>query len=253
MLFIDESGTPPPVNKPDSSPYFVLGGTVIPDDYWHKIKQDFDAVKRKFDVAGEIKWRFFAPHHKIPNALSHLDGTRKEDLRRRLFAILAKYKSIRTIVVSDVKNAYNQHYVRSPDGLYHYAYKVMTERFQYYLQDISRISGQKINRIIVCDHRAHNEDKRLQEMHSNLMLGQGEFQSNYTHLIEGVFIAPSHLSIGIQFADMVAGAVLRKFKSDDNRYFDLIADTFRKAPNGGIEGYGLVRFPKKERGTPCRR
>jgi hypothetical protein len=120
----------------------------------------------------------------------------------------------------------------------------MTERFQYYLQDVSRVSGQKINGIIVCDHRAPKDDRRLQELHAKLLLGNHNASSSYKNLIEGVFISPSHLSIGIQFADMLAGAVLRKFSKNDSRFFDQIKDTFRKSEEGEIEGYGIIKFPK---------
>lgn len=245
ILFIDESGTPPPVEKIETSPLFVLGGAIIPDEFWHRVKADLEAAKRDFDVTGEIKWRFFSPDNRKRNSLSHLDAGQKEALRTRLFGIIARYKSIKTMsVIVDVSAAYALPYLNSPDELYWYAYKTMTERFQYYLQDISRIAGQRINGIVVCDHRGPNDDRRLQELHAKLLLGQHEAHSNYANLVEGVFIAPSHLSIGIQFADMVGGAVLRRFKANDARFFDQIADTFRKSEAGRVEGYGLIRFPK---------
>lgn len=246
LLFIDESGTPPPVDKADSSPLFVLGGTVIPDEFWHRVKSDLEAAKREFGVKDEIKWRFFSPDNRKAHSLSHLDAAQKEALRTRLFGIIARYKSIKTMsVVVDTAAAYALPYVKSPDDLYWYAYKSMTERFQYYLQDISRIAGQRINGIIICDHRGPNDDRRLQELHARLLLGEHDAHSNYANLVEGLFIAPSHLSVGIQFADMVGGAVLRRFKANDSRFFDQIADTFRKSEKGRIEGYGLIHFPKK--------
>lgn len=67
--------------------------------------------------------------------------------------------------------------------------------------------------------------------------------SNYQNLIEGVFIAPSHLSVGIQFTDMVAGAVYRNFVRKDSRFFTLIENSFRKNLEGKIGGFGLVRWP----------
>lgn len=247
ILFIDESGTPPPPDKIDNCPLFVLGGVIIPDDFWHRAKADLDHLKKIYAIKGEIKWRYFAPHHKKQHALSHLAGKDKEDLRSAMYGIIRKYKSIKTIaVITNVRQAYELSYINSADDLYWYSYKQMTERFQYYLQDISRISGQKINGIIVCDHRAPKDDMRLQELHSKLLSGHHDAYSNYSHLVEGVFIAPSHLSVGVQFADMVAGAVLRHYHAEDNRFFEQIKDTFRKSEQGKIEGYGLVVFPKEK-------
>lgn len=253
ILFIDESGTPPAPDKALNSPLFVLGGAIIPEELWHRVKADLDTLKRKYEVTGEIKWRYFAPAHPDAkkHALSHLSHSDKESLRTSLYDLLKKYKSIRTIsIVTDVEAAYQLPYINSADDVYWYSYKQMAERFQYYLQDISQISGQKINGIIVCDHRAPKDDKRLQELHTKLLLGQHNANSSFNHLIEGVFIAPSHLSVGIQLADLVAGAVLRNFKEMDNRFFKQIEETIRKSVTGKIEGYGLIRFPKKV--TPCR-
>lgn len=79
--------------------------------------------------------------------------------------------------------------------------------------------------------------------YQRLLTGSEKNFSNYKNLIEGVFIAPSHLS-GIQLADMVAGAVFRRFVRNDDRYYKLIENAFRKSPQGSIEGYGLIRCPK---------
>ena len=154
ILFIDESGTPPAPDKAQNDPWFVLGGVIIPDDFWHRVKADLEVIKRRYAVTGEIKWRFFAPLREgaKPHSLSHLSSAEKENLRSDLYAILRKYKSVKTIAVAtDAAYAYHQSYINTPDDLYWYTYKQITERFQYYLQDISRISGQKINGIIVCD------------------------------------------------------------------------------------------------------
>ena len=58
------------------------------------------------------------------------------------------------------------------------------------------------------------------------------------------FIAPSHLSVGIQLAGMVTSAVFRAFESDDKRFANQVQESFRASPQGKIEGFGLVKFPK---------
>ena len=248
MMFVDESGTAPKPGKTEQNPFFVLGACVIPESYWHQVKAELEHLKSKFKVIGEIKWRYFAPPRAgaSPHSFSHMDVAKKEEFRAGLYKIIGKYKSIRILsVVADTKKVYEQEgYIASDDDIYWYVYKQLTERFQYYLQDISKTSGQKINGIIVCDHRAPKDDKRLQELHARLMTGNHAAHSEYHNLIEGLFIAPSHLSVGIQLADMVAGAVLRKVKDDDDRYFSQVVGSFRTSPSGSINGYGLVRFPK---------
>ncbi len=146
--------------------------------------------------------------------------------------------------MTHIPSAYKLGYVNTADDVYWYSYKQLTERFQYYLQDLERTVGQRVHGIIVCDHRAPKDDQRLRELHHQLIDSGKATVSRYQNLIEGLFIAPSHLSVGVQFADMVAGAVFRRFKGQDDRFFSQIENSFRRSPGGNLEGYGLVRFPK---------
>jgi len=247
LFFIDESGTIPPRDKIGNVNHFTLGGIVIPEDLWHEIDKALAFLKNNFQINGEIKWRYFSPQkpRSQPNSLSHLNAVKKEELRSAIYKLIVKFKSVRLIcAVVDIQKGYKLRYVHCENDLYWYAYKQMTERFQYYLQDLSRTVGSKINGIIVCDHRQPKDDYQLRTLHQKLLTGSEKHFSTYQNLIEGVFIAPSHLSVGIQFADMVAGAVYRKFVKDDSRFFDLIKGSFRKDQTGNIDGYGLVKWPK---------
>lgn len=245
ILFIDESGGLTPPNK-EGPRYFVLGGLIVPEEIWPKLAADLKRIKAYYHVAGEIKWRYFiAGNNKVTNSLVHLSPEQRDMMRLELFSAMEKYKGLRIIsVVSDVQKAYSDIHIKNEDGLYHRAYKVLTERFQYFLQDMERTSGQKINGLIVCDNRNSREDKRLQQFHQRLVNGSKTNFSSYENIIEGLFIAPSHFSVGIQFADLVAGAIYRKMEANDERFFDIIKPIIRKSENGKIDGYGLVKIPK---------
>ncbi len=246
ILFVDESGSPPEQSKAALQPFFVLGGIVIPEDIWAKMATDLARLKTQYKIDGEIKWRYFAPDKggRI-HALSHLSGSERESLRTGIYQVVGKYKSVRLIcIVTNTVLAFQQSYIKTGDDLYWYSYKQLTERFQYYLQDLERTVGQKLNGIVVCDHRGPKDDQRLRELHHKLLNGDKSTISSYGNMVEGLFIAPSHLSVGIQFADMVAGAVFRAYKSQDKRFAEQIKNSFRTSPAGKIEGYGLVKFPK---------
>ncbi len=248
ILFIDESGTPLSPDKADDSPPLVLGGIIIPNQDWHSVKADLEEIKEKYGVSGEIKWRFFfvPPGKKSTDTLSALDEQARESLRSELYAVLNKYQFIKAIsVIVHAKEAYAIPDINNTDDLYCYAYKVMAERFQYYLKDISSNTDEPINGLIVCDHRARSEDSRLQELHATLLKGNHKADSNYTNIVEGVFVAPSHLSVGIQFADMVAGAILRLNKKD-TRFYSQIEKIFRKSETDPAEGHSLIELPEKK-------
>ena len=45
ILFVDESGTPPPPDRPNNTPLFVLGGLVVPEDLWSKLATDLHTIR----------------------------------------------------------------------------------------------------------------------------------------------------------------------------------------------------------------
>jgi hypothetical protein len=147
-------------------------------------------------------------------------------------------------VVTNTAKAYELEHINTADDLYWYSYQLLTQRFQHYIQDLERLVSQKLNGMVVCDHRGAKDDARLRELHHKLMNTTSGVISEYGNMVEGVFIAPSHLSVGIQFADMVAGAVFRAFSKQDLRYFNQINNAFWYSPESETEGFGLVKFPK---------
>lgn len=246
---MDESGHPPKPEKANPRPYFVIAGVIIHEAQWHGIADELKRLKAKpeFQVTGEIKWRFFGPENSDPdNPVRHLTQEARDSFRKQFFEIITKRKSVKLIAcVSHVTSAYEQRYVRTAEDLYHYTYKPVSERFQYFLQDISRVVGDQQLGLVVCDHRGKKQDDLLRDRHHQLMDDAEEFTSTYANYVETIFMTPSHLSVGIQFADMVAGAVGRRFNSDDENFFEPLTGSFRASPAGVIDGYGLVRFPRR--------
>ncbi len=245
ILFVDESGSVPPPDKVRQK-HFVMGGVVIPTGIWHSVKKDLDAIKSKYEINGEIKWRFFSPHNADEsNTMRHLDWSTKNLVRDETMSIITKYKSLRIIAsYSVVEEAYQKDYIEDEHQLHWLCHKALVERFQYYLQDKSRDVGQTINGLVVCDHRERSQDMRLRSLHSD-MVNQDSFNvSEYKNLIETVFFVPSELSIGLQLADLVAGSVFRKLEKNDDRFFTRIEGSIRRSPTGHLKGYGLVKVPK---------
>jgi hypothetical protein len=246
-MFVDESGTAPGPAQAAGNPIFVLAGVIIPEDVWSKIRTDLEQSKARHGVVGEIKWRYFAPSRdgSKPHALSHLDAAAKEDLRSRLLGAITKYNSVKVIaVVVETVRAYGQTHINDADDLYHDAFKKLSERFQYFLQDLERLAGVRVNGMIVADNRNNDQDNRLKEFHQTLLTG-GRHTSNYGNLIEGLFIAASHHSPGTQFADLAAGAVFRAEARGDTRFAARIDSAFRRSTDGRLDGYGLVRVPRR--------
>lgn len=197
LCFIDESGTPAKLGQ-TTARYFVLGGLIIPEERWHKVAASLHGLKVSYGYQGEVKWRFFAPNNRQPiNPMALWNQERKNEFREKLFRIITTDHSIKVIAgVCDCELAYELAHVNSQSDIYFQTYKVLTERFQYYLQDLQKESGAVFRGIIVADHRGHDDDRRLRIQHQRLVETDGINTARYKNLVEGLFLAPSHMSIG---------------------------------------------------------
>ncbi|QYE35695.1 DUF3800 domain-containing protein [Polymorphobacter sp. PAMC 29334] len=245
LLFVDESGTP---SKPESvhQGYFVMAGLVIPEDRWSGMRDKLVGLKRASAYHGELKWRFFAPNNTDDdNPMLGWLPAAKNTFRDNVFKLITDAKSCRIVAcASESATSYALGNVNSQSDLYFRIYKPVTERFQYLLQDITRASGSDTMGLIVADHRGKGDDDNMRQQHERLIRESGKYTSNYANFIERLFFAPSHLSIGIQLVDMVAGAIWRAQAFGDLTWYNRLRPSFRQSPTGKIDGWGLVRFPK---------
>ncbi|MHC4040794.1 DUF3800 domain-containing protein [Bradyrhizobium sp. 23AC] len=240
FLFLDESGSPPKPEKAEGK-YLVIGGLIIPEGAWHPVAKDFK--KATANVRGELKWKYFGTGN-TENSLSHLSKEDKEQVRTDVFRTITSRKAIKLICcVTSVEAAYKRPTITSQDDVYHLTYKGVTERFQYFLQDATRVTGQSQFGIVVSDHRMAADDEKLRTRHHELIDTEERYTATYANIIETIFFSPSDASVGLQLADMVAGAVHRSFQHGENRFAEAIKGSFRTSPQGTIPGFGLVRMP----------
>lgn len=245
IFFIDESGTPPgPRGGKDK--YFVIGGVVIPEQVWHRIRDALVGMKIRRQLRGELKWRYFTTQNSDKdNPMVGLTQAQRNEIRAEMYDIICSVKSIKTLAcVACIESAYAMPSIGNRHDLYHFTYKPLSERFQYYLQDLSRMVGRAETGIIVADHRGATDDERFRGAHERLLYSGGDFCSTYANLVESLFFQPSVLSVGVQLADMVAGAVWRKYEKGDDYWYKALEPSLRKAHDGRVEGYGIVKFPK---------
>ncbi|WP_165183863.1 DUF3800 domain-containing protein [Caulobacter soli] len=245
VLFLDESGTPP--RPQDQRPsYFVVGGIIIPETSWHRMRDGLMGIKIRRGIRGEIKWRYFAPaNNDAKNPMRGLAQDVRDEIRTEIYRLMSSETAVKTLAcVSCREAAYAMPSINTQDDLYHGTFKPVTERFEYHLSDLSKVTGRREFGIVVGDHRGPGDDKRLRGYHEKLLHSASGFTTNYKHLIEGLFIHPSNLSVGIQLADMVAGAVWRKYERGDDKYYQLLKPSLRTNAQGDEAGYGIIKFPK---------
>jgi hypothetical protein len=248
LCFMDESGHVPSRGKSEIVPYFVIAGLIIPETQWRDIAAEFERIKAlpAFRVTGEIKWRYFgAENDDEKNGLKHLGQGARNALRRQLFGLITARRACRIVATkTEMKKAWELGYIKEKADVYHYTYKQTLERFEYFLQDITRLTGSHHLGMVICDHRGRDDDRVLREYHATMTERFSQFTSEFKHLVERVMLTESHHSVGIQLADLCAGAIGRAYNHADAQWMDLIRPNIRAHPQKGIDGFGLVHWPK---------
>lgn len=246
ICFVDESGTPA---KPgaETPRFFVIAGLIVPEARWHRLSAQLRGLKTRWAYRGELKWRFFAPNNfDATNPMATWDQDKRNAFREDAFRIITGDRSMKIVAgVCDAPLAYQLPDVADQADIYFGTYKVVTERFQYYLQDIGRSSGTTFHGLVVADHRGRDDDKTFRLQHQRLIYQNGPNTTTYKNLVEGLFLAPSHMSVGLQLVDLVAGAIWRRFDAGDRRWFDILKANFRTDRDGKLDGYGIVRYPRR--------
>lgn len=248
ILFVDESNPAPAQITRSSKRYFVLGGVAVPELNWHSLSRTLNNIKSHRGIRGEVKWRYFSPHNNDrDNPMRHLNKLERDEVREDMFAALRTRHHICSLaVVASVHDALQLPYVNNDDDLYFYCLKILTERFQYRIQEVNREYNINRHGIVVIDGRDPGKDDKIREMHDRLVTQQSAFSSDYNNLVEGLFIAASHLSPGTQFADLIAGATHHYFSRGFKHWLERGLPTFRQSEDGRVEGRGIAFFPNTE-------
>lgn len=236
FCFVDESGTAP--SKPNlNKPYFTLGAVIINCADWPILHKNVHGFRVQNKIHGELKWRCFSPHNSDKgNPLLGKDAGERKALSRQFNQLLCKAPITIIASITDVDAAFQYNSVNGQQDLYHFAYKPITERFQYFLQEKKDLG------IVVADHRSHDNDRLFRAHHQTLVGSNGKTISKYDRLIEGLFLQDSCMSIGIQVADYVAGAIHRAYAVGDGEYAAQLKKKIRNR-DGKFVGYGLIHHP----------
>jgi uncharacterized protein DUF3800 len=230
LLFLDESG------QLDQKRLFALGGIAVRDDDWPALRELWQQTLRdhKWPLDREIKWHGIRTGE-VPPALADA-----------VFGTLARAPITCYVVLLDLRAGPEAFppaefdYFRSPEDSYATALMFLAERF-HHLLDAEDDLG-----LIVVDSRFREDDARLRRYYSDLTK-EGTPYMRLERLIEGLFLGPSHYSIGLQCADLIAAmtTAAERGAGQARGYLRTVLPRFAVHPaTGELEGVGLKRFPE---------
>jgi Protein of unknown function (DUF3800) len=130
-------------------------------------------------------------------------------------------------------------FFRSPEDVYATALMFLAERFHHLLAEEEDVG------MIVVDSRFREEDTRLRRFFADLTEA-GTPYVKLGRIVEGLFLGPSHFSIGLQCADLVVAATAASERgvAQGGGYVKKLEGRFARHPqSGAIDGVGIKRFP----------
>src|SRR5688572_2912352 len=117
ILFADESGTPPHPGQ-TTQKYFVIGGIIVPETVWHRLRDAILGMKIRRKIRGELKWRFFSPNNgDADNPMKALSQDERDQIRTEIYGTIIKETSIKTLAaVCSIEAAYKMPSVVDQQG-----------------------------------------------------------------------------------------------------------------------------------------
>lgn len=182
LLFLDESG------RLSDRRFFALGGIALRGTDWHELRdlRQTTLAAHDWPAEKEVKWHGIRTGE-IPPALADAIVTALAHAPVRCYVTLLDIELGLTVEPG---------FFASDEDTYATGLMFLAERFQHLLEAEGDVG------MIVVDSRFREEDARLRRFFADLT-HDGSPYSRLDRIVEGLFLGPSHHSIGLQCADLV--------------------------------------------------
>jgi hypothetical protein len=227
LLFLDESG------QLSERRFFALGGVALRDRDWHTLRDLWQATlaEHTWPADREVKWHGIRTGA-VPPALADA-----------IVAAIARspVRCYVTLLDIELGTTVEPEFFASAEDTYATGLMFLAERFQFLLEASDDVG------MIVVDSRFRDDDARLRRFFSDLTK-DGSPYSRLERIVEGLFLGPSHYSIGLQCADLNCAitAAAERGNGQARGYLKALLPRFATHPaTGALEGVGIKRFPEQ--------
>ncbi len=228
ILFLDESG------RIGQDGLFALGGVAVRADDWRALRESWLAplAAHGWDPANEVKWHGIKTGY-VPPALADavIDG-------------LARAPFTAYVMLLDlVRGQELDEFFGTAERTYGTALMFVSERFHHLLEAEDALG------LVVADARHREEDASLRR-YFGALTESGTRYMKLDRIVEGLFLGPSHLSIGLQCADLIVSitAAAERGSGQARGYLKQLLPRFATHPaTGELDGVGIKRFPDAPR------
>ena len=242
VLFLDESGDHNLSVIDPSYPMFVLGGVILDKEYADgPLTEAFDDFKRRMFGRTDIVLHTAD----IVRTRNGFETLKDNEFRAYFYTELnALMQELRYSVVACVirKDEHFRRYGSDALDPYHLSLHVLVELFCF---DVGQVRN---GGLIIAEKRDHILDLGLQQTWTNLYANgtryaKGEVIRNRLQALD--LRGKKENIAGLQLADLVVSPIGRHILGKlDKEDWQIVEQKFRRGPEGELDGYGLVSFPK---------
>jgi len=229
LLFLDESG------QLSEGKFFALGGVALADADWQVLRDHWQETlaAHSWPIDKEVKWHGIRTGE-VPPALADAVVQALARLPLRCYVTLLDIELGRQVAPT---------FFESDEDTYATGLMFLAERFELLLEAAGDVG------LIVVDSRFREDDARLRRFFADLTK-DGSPYSRLGRIVEGLFLGPSHYSIGLQCADLVCAitAAAERGNGQARGYLRALLPRFATHPaTGALDGVGIKRFPERAR------
>jgi hypothetical protein len=226
LLFLDESG------QLGERRFFALGGLAVRDADWPQLRRLWQTAlaAESWPLDREIRWHAIRTGA-VPPAVADA-----------AVAALAAAPVTCYVALLDIERGacdYPELFATDED-VYGTGLMFLAERFHHLLRAHDDVG------LIAVDSRFREDDNRLRRFFRDLT-AEGTPYTRLERIVEGLFLAPSHYSIGLQCADLVVSitAAAERGSGLARGYLARVLPRFARHPaTGELDGVGIKRFPE---------
>lgn len=236
LLYLDDAGS---VGNPNER-YFVLAGVAVFERQVYFLQQELENVVARTSAndPGSVELHANA----MQNRRNFWRAFSRDQCRRFIRHGLASARSLQGHWATF--GAVVDKAAVSADDPVEYAFEQVCSRFDMFLQRKYK-NGNPQRGLLIIDNSA--KATRLQTLATEFRQ-VGHRWGSLRNFIDVPMFVDSRATRAIQYADLVAYALYRKFEKRDQEFFDVIADTFDR--EGGIV-HGLWHFKRQIEDCDC--
>jgi len=242
-VFIDEAGQPGGFDREKncltkgSSHFFTLSSFIVEADKILDIETKLKNIKMKYNLKPfhEVKWS--TSYSKLG-----LNLEQYKNMKTDVMTMVSEYKHSTIGVVMDKENCYkNKTEIKKHSDLYAFALNLLMERVHMEISDRTG-KANKIPTLMFTDSRKNDSNNKLDK---ELQIAYLKTKRRGTHYIkfpnfcESLIFMDSNYSAGIQCADFCAGAIHKKFETNDDTFFSILRPAIRHNKFNNIYGHGI--------------